>query len=61
VSVIPLYHGMRGLTQSLERYVELGYRLTSMFPVNVDTDQVSAIEFDCVMRRAAAGPPGDDA
>jgi FkbM family methyltransferase len=57
LSAIPLYHGMRGLTESLQRYMELGYRLTSMFPVNVDEDHLTAIEFDCVLRRASLPPP----
>jgi FkbM family methyltransferase len=53
VSVLPLYHGMQSISDSLARYRALGYQLVNLFPVVYDTDDVSVIEFDCLMRRRA--------
>jgi FkbM family methyltransferase len=53
VSVIPIYEGMRSVVDSLTAYRDLGFRLVNMFPVTYDKDDVSVIEFDCIMQRVA--------
>jgi FkbM family methyltransferase len=51
VSVIPIYHGMHSIVQSLAHYYELGFSVTNLFPVSFDVDGERVIEYDCVMRR----------
>lgn len=51
VSVIPIYHGMRSIAESIAHYNTLGFELTSLFPVTFDADDVRVIEYDCVMCR----------
>ena len=53
--VIPIYREMRGLEESLLEYRQLGYQLVNLFPVSYDLDNVSVIEFDCLMRRRESG------
>jgi FkbM family methyltransferase len=55
VSVIPIYEGMRSVVDSLVAYRDLGFRLVNMFPVTYDHDEVSVIEFDCIMERVGNG------
>jgi FkbM family methyltransferase len=54
VSVIPVYRGMPTWLESMERFAELGFEPTGMFPVTF-AGRLRTIEFDCVMvRRSAA-------
>ena len=47
---------MRGIVDSLDSYRDLGFRLVNLFPVTYDADDVSVIEFDCVLQRYRNGP-----
>jgi len=51
VSVIPIYDGMRSITESIAYYNALGFELTNLFPVTFDAEDMRVIEYDCVMRR----------
>jgi hypothetical protein len=57
VSVNAIYDGMPNLVDSISRLGSLGYLLSGLFPVQVDS-RMSVIEFDCV---AVRQPLGDDA
>ena len=51
VSVIPIYHGMRSMVESIAHYNALGFELTHLFPVTFDADDIRVLEYDCVMCR----------
>jgi hypothetical protein len=51
VSVRPVYDGMPGYWDVIERLNALGFELSALFPVTLD-DKLRVIEFDCVMIRA---------
>src|SRR5262249_54860745 len=51
VSVIPIYHGMHSMVESIAYYNALGFECTNLFPVTFDADDLGVIEYDCVMRR----------
>ena len=57
----PLYDGMPALHDSLSRFQELGFGISGLFPVSLDSN-LEVIEFDCVaVRHDAArtsGRPG---
>ncbi len=55
VPVKALYEGAAKLTDTLERLSDLGYEITGLFPVIRDKDELSVVEFDCMMRRVC-GP-----
>ena len=48
MSVIPIYHGMPGYMESLQYLNSLGYMLSGIFPVRLDSN-FRLVEFDCVM------------
>jgi FkbM family methyltransferase len=50
VSVNAIYEGMPNLVDSIARLESLGYLLSGLFPVQVDS-RMSVIEFDCVAVR----------
>ena len=50
VSVVPIYGNMSTFTTSIERFDELGFALSGLFPVNM-TATFEVIEFDCVVVR----------
>jgi FkbM family methyltransferase len=51
VSVIPIYHGMHSIAESITYYNALGFECTDLFPVTFDAADLCVIEYDCVMRR----------
>jgi FkbM family methyltransferase len=55
ISMIPIYHGMRSMVESLTDYNALGFECTNLFPVTFDEDDIRVIEYDCVMRRTRPG------
>jgi FkbM family methyltransferase len=59
ISVIPIYHGMRSMVESIAHYNALGFELTHLFPVTFDADGLRVIEYDCVLCRNTprAEPP----
>ena len=52
ISVVPIYHGMLDIVDSLSLYTRLGFQVTSLFPVTFDADDVRVLEYDCVMFRS---------
>jgi FkbM family methyltransferase len=52
VSVHPIYENMTTFTGSIERFKELGFSLSGLFPVSF-TGNLEAIEFDCIAVRSA--------
>jgi FkbM family methyltransferase len=50
VSVNAIYHGMPTLLDSIARLGSLGYLLSGLFPVQLDS-RLSVVEFDCVAVR----------
>ena len=50
VSVVPIYGNMSTFTTSIERFEELGFTLSGLFPV-VMTANFEVVEFDCVVVR----------
>jgi FkbM family methyltransferase len=59
VAVHPLYEGMPALQDSLARFEELGFGISGLFPVTLDSN-LEVVEFDCVAVRhgAARGAGG---
>jgi hypothetical protein len=53
-SVRPLYEGMLGYREFIERLNQAGFELTGLFCISRDAG-LRAIEFDCVMVRGATG------
>jgi FkbM family methyltransferase len=47
VSVKPIYCGMPSFTDSLQQFEKLGFALSGLFPVSLDTRH-RVVEFDCV-------------
>lgn len=45
------YEGMVEYTDALNRYAELGFGVTGIFPVTRETDELRVMEFDCVLIR----------
>jgi FkbM family methyltransferase len=56
ISVVPIYHGMRDIIESLSLYTGLGFQLTNLFPVTFDAEDVRVLEYDCVMYRTPKEP-----
>ncbi len=50
VAMHPLYDGMPALHESLSRFQELGFGISGLFPVSLDSN-LEVIEFDCVAVR----------
>jgi FkbM family methyltransferase len=57
VTAIPIYTGMPRMPEAIARYEAAGFELTGLFPLSRHEPTGRAIEFDCVMVRAAALPP----
>ncbi|MBS0364711.1 MAG: FkbM family methyltransferase [Proteobacteria bacterium] len=57
VSFLPIYKESPLFQQALAEYTMAGFEVSSMFPVSHDP-ALRAIEFDCVLVRPAALPPG---
>ena len=55
VSVIPIYVGMPGYLEAIDRMTGLGFNLSGLFTVDRDTE-LRVIEFDCVMVRRSGDP-----
>jgi len=53
VSVRPNYDGMPSMRESLERFEQLGFGISGLFPVSVDSN-LEVEEFDCVAVRRDA-------
>lgn len=51
ISVHPLYKNMPNYLQSLAEYHSLGFNLTGLFTVNLDSQTFNVVEYDCVMIR----------
>lgn len=49
ISAIPIYEGMRDLTESISFYQQLGFEVASLFPVSYDVQELRVIEYDCIM------------
>ncbi len=47
ISVLPIYEGMPGMTESLQKIQSPGFAVTGLFPVNSDK-HMRVVEFDCV-------------
>jgi FkbM family methyltransferase len=54
VAAIALYQGMPRMAEAIARYEKAGFELSGLFPVSHDEPTGRAIEFDCVLVRAAA-------
>jgi FkbM family methyltransferase len=52
-----LYQGVPPFGEALARYEALGYDPTGFFPVTMEADGLTVIEWDCVFTRADAGNP----
>jgi FkbM family methyltransferase len=52
VSMHPIYEGMPHFNESIDRLQELGFGLSGLFPVNLDTN-LEVVEFDCVAVKRA--------
>jgi FkbM family methyltransferase len=50
MSVIPIYQGMPSYIESLQYFNSVGFTLSGMFPVRLDSN-LQLVEFDCVMVR----------
>jgi hypothetical protein len=48
---------MLSLGDALNRYRDLGYALTGMYPLSRQIDGLQLIEFDCVMMRPGCLDP----
>lgn len=53
VSMRPIYAGMPALSESLACFEDLGYGISGLFPVNLDSN-LEVVEFDCVAVRRDA-------
>lgn len=53
VSMRPIYEGMPTLSESLACFEDLGYGISGLFPVNLDSN-LEVVEFDCVAVRRDA-------
>jgi FkbM family methyltransferase len=53
VSVLPIYDGIPSWTESIAEFARLGFALSGLFPVNLDS-KMRVIEFDCVAVRPDA-------
>ena len=51
LSFSPLYQGMMGYVDALEFYSSYGFKVTGIYPVSRDLDNLSLIEADCFMVR----------
>jgi FkbM family methyltransferase len=54
LSVSPIYRDQPGLIAVYGRLIDLGFRPSGMFPVNLGTDGLSVIEFDGVFVRRSS-------
>ena len=52
-SMRPIYAGMPALSESLACFEDLGYGISGLFPVNLDSN-LEVVEFDCVAVRRDA-------
>ena len=50
VAMHPIYDGMPALHESLSRFQDLGFGVSGLFPVSLDSN-LEVIEFDCVAVR----------
>lgn len=57
LAVHQFYEGMLSLGDALNRYRDLGYALTGMYPLSRQIDGLQVIEFDCVMMRPGCLDP----
>lgn len=53
VAAKPIYEGSPSFTEHITFLTRLGYELAGFFPVTRDLDGLRAIEFDCILVRAA--------
>lgn len=53
LSLIPIYEGMRGFTESLTEFHSRGFEITGLFPVTRDVRTLRVIECDCIMIRVS--------
>lgn len=51
ISVRPLYENTPNYLESLAEYHSLGFNLTGLFTVNLDSQTFNIVEYDCVMIR----------
>ena len=49
ISIRPLYKGMPDYITSLQTFNDAGFNISGLFPVTRDKQDLSVIEFDCVM------------
>lgn len=61
LAVHQFYEGMTSLGDALNRYRDLGYAITGMYPLSREFDGLRVIEFDCVMMRPDRGAAVDTA
>ena len=54
LSAIPLYHGMRSLTESLTGLQTLGFSVFGLYAVAHDPQTRQVLEFDCLAQRTRA-------
>jgi len=54
ISIRPLYHGMPDYLTSLKTFNDAGFNISGLFPVTRDKQDLSVIEFDCVMVKSGA-------
>ena len=49
ISIRELYEGMPDYLTALKTYTDAGFTISGLFPVTRDKNDLSVIEFDCVM------------
>jgi FkbM family methyltransferase len=52
IAAFHFYDGMTSIGDALNRYRDLGFAITGMYPVSRKLDGLQVIEFDCMMMRA---------
>ncbi|MET9900327.1 FkbM family methyltransferase [Streptomyces sp. NPDC006446] len=58
VATLRLYEGSPRMSEAVAVYEENGFEISGMYPVTREPATGRVVEFDCVMVRAAAVPPG---
>jgi FkbM family methyltransferase len=56
LAVHQFYEGMVSLGDALNRFQDLGYAITGMYPLSREFDNLRVIEFDCMMVRSDSVP-----
>ena len=54
VSVVPVYHNMPHLTESISFYEKAGFEIAGLYPVTTESSTLRVIEFDCLMLNSSA-------